>query len=261
MRIPEAGKSEGPSRPGSFALVGAELGSALRLLTVLPIAPREGCTPTMGRMFFPAVGLALGGLAWGCFWVGSVTIGATAAAFFAVAALAVLSGGLHLDGLGDAADGLLGGSTVARRLEIMRDPRIGSFGSVAIVLVLIGDFALLSNRTHAGALAALLGAPALARLAMLGVIVALPYVRSGGLGAAVAGTRRARDLGIGTAVALTPLALDWRHGLIALGLAALVGVGAGTFARRRIGGATGDIYGAVLELSQLAALAGYAIRL
>src|SRR5205814_1479036 len=87
-----------------------------------------------------------------------------------------------------------GGSTPERRLDIMRDPRVGSFGVVAVALVLLGDVAALAGLGPRGALAALLAAAALGRLAVVVVIVLLPYARAGGLGTAAAGGRRLPDL-------------------------------------------------------------------
>src|SRR5205814_10508500 len=131
----------------------------------------------------------------------------------------------------DAADGLLGGSTPERRLDIMRDPRVGSFGVVAVALVLLGDVAALAGLGPRGALAALLAAAALGRLAVVVVIVLLPYARAGGLGTAAAGGRRLPDLAAAAVTGAAPLALDWRHGLLAAGLVALAAAGVAALAR------------------------------
>jgi adenosylcobinamide-GDP ribazoletransferase len=229
---------------------------------VLPVGGQEQAPArSLGRAFFPAVGLLLGLLGGAAFWLVSLVTTPLLAATAAVATLAVLTGGLHLDGLADAADGLFGAGSRERRLEIMRDPRVGAFGVVALVLVLIADVAALQALSRVTAMVALITAAALGRLAMVVLLVALPYVRQEGLGTAAVGAHGARDLALAAVTAALPLLLDWRHGVIALGLAALVTGGGALLARARLGGATGDVYGAVLEVTQLAALAGFAARL
>jgi adenosylcobinamide-GDP ribazoletransferase len=227
---------------------------------VLPLPGPSGDGRTLGRPWFPLVGLVLGGLAWLPDWgatrVATPLLGAVAA----VALLAVVTGALHLDGLADAADGLLGGSTPERRLEIMRDSRVGSFGVVALILVLAGDIAALAGLTPSLALAALLMACAASRLALVAVIAWVPYVRATGLGVAARGGRPVVDLAVAALLAALPLLLDWRRGLLAAALVALSTLGVVLLARSRIGGATGDVYGAVVEVGQLAGLLGFAIR-
>lgn len=237
----------------------SSLRSALAFLTVLPVGgtPADG----LGRAWFPAVGLLLGALAWGALWLGATLATPLLGAVAAVAVLAALTGALHLDGLADTADGILGGATRERRLEIMRDPRVGSFGLVAVVLVLVGDVAALAAMGRWTALAALLAAAAMARLAMVAVLVWLPYVRARGLGTAASRGRPLPDLALAAVCGLLPVVLDWRHGLLAAALVAIVAAGIAALARSRVGGATGDVYGAVVEAGQLAALTAFAVRL
>jgi adenosylcobinamide-GDP ribazoletransferase len=231
-------------------------------LTIVP-AGRSGGVPDdrLGRAYFPAIG-ALVGLSAGCLFVLAATVsGSLVAAVAAVAAGALLTGGLHLDGLADSADGLLGGgASRERRLEIMRDPRLGSFGAIALVLVLIGDVAALSQMSPLRALTALVAAGALSRLAMLAVVALVPYVRSEGLGLMVQGKHRALDIAIGVVFAATASALGGSRALVALLLVALTAALVVLLAMRRLGGATGDVYGACAELCQLAALLAFAGR-
>jgi adenosylcobinamide-GDP ribazoletransferase len=235
--------------------------TALSFLTVLPVAaPDGGPGRRLGRALFPAVGLLLGLAAWAALWLGSLLAGPALGAVLALATLAVLTGGLHLDGLADSADGLLAGADRERRLQIMRDPRLGSFGVLALVLVLLADAALLERLGVRTGLAALAAAGALSRLAMLAALVALPYVRPAGTGLAAAG-RGGRDLALGAALAAPALLLDWRHGALAVPAAGAAAGAVAALAHRRIGGATGDVYGAVAELAQLAVLLAFAAPL
>jgi adenosylcobinamide-GDP ribazoletransferase len=237
---------------------GSSLRSAIALLTIIPVPGQVH--GQLGRAWFPAVGGLLGLAA------GAVDLGVAAAAPRAVAAvaavaiLAILTGGLHLDGLADAADGLLGGRDQPHRLEIMRDPRVGSFGVIALGLLLVGEVACLASLAPRRALIALTTAGALSRWAMLGLVVTLPSVRSTGLGRAVAGPGGGRDLLQGSAIAALSLVLDWQRASAAAGAAALVAAGVGMLARHRLGGATGDIYGAAAELCELAVLATFVIH-
>ena len=146
--------------------------AALSFLTVLPAGGHDAApSVSLGRAWFPAVGLLLGGLAGGALWLVSHATSPLVGAVAALAVLALLTGALHLDGLADAADGLLGGATPERRLEIMRDSRLGSFGAVVVVLVLLGDWAALAGMSPLRALAALLAGAAMARLAVVCVLV------------------------------------------------------------------------------------------
>jgi adenosylcobinamide-GDP ribazoletransferase len=236
--------------------------AAVSFLTVLPVANLDGSPgERLGRAYFPLVGALVGLIAWLVFALVSALSTPLLAAAACVAALSALTGALHLDGLADSADGLLGRTDVAQRLQTMRDPRLGSYGVVAIVAVLLLNFAALASISPARALAALIVAGALSRLATLWVVVLVPYVRSSGLGvAALDPGHRRLDLGVGSITALIVCLLDWRRSAIAAAVVALTALLVVTLARRRIGGATGDVYGATAELCQMAALVVFAAR-
>ena len=234
----------------------------MAFLTVIPVAAAGGASgERLGRAYFPAVGALLGLLAGVVFVLAAAVTTPLLAAVAATAVLAVLTGALHLDGLADAADGLFGGGDLSRRLEVMRDSRVGSFGLVAVVLVLLGDVAALAAMTPVRALIALVIAGAVSRWALLVMIAAVPYVRHAGLGVAAGGPHRRFDLGLGSAITVIPCLLDWRRALASLLVVLLIVVVVGSIARWRIGGATGDVYGATTELSQLGALVVFAAHL
>jgi adenosylcobinamide-GDP ribazoletransferase len=229
---------------------------------VLPVGSQQPAPSAhLGRAWFPAVGLVLGAAAAGAFWLVAAVISPQVGAVAALGVLALLTGALHLDGLADTADGLLGGDTPERRLEIMRDSRVGSFAVVAVALVLLGDWAALSGMAPLRALAGLLAGGAMARLAVVCLLAWMPYARPLGLGSAAQGGRTLADLAVAGVTAALPIALDWRHGLLAAALVALSAGGLAALARARVGGVTGDLYGAVIEVGQLAALVGFAVKL
>lgn len=238
------------------------LRAAVSFLTVLPVANADGSPgERLGRAYFPAIG-ALIGLVGGAVavvagGVSSPLLGGAAA----VAVMVVLTGAIHLDGLADTADGLLTHGDTARRLEVMRDPRLGSYGVTAIAAVLILDVAAIAAMDPWRALTGLVIAGALSRLAMLALISFVPYVRPSGLGvAAWDSKRRGLDLAVGAVTAAAVCLLAPARALAALPLVALVAVSLAAVARRRLGGATGDICGATAELCQLGVLLVFAAR-
>jgi len=224
--------------------------SAVAFLTVVPVGAAAGHpVERLGRAYFPAVGTLLGLVAGVSF---ALVATVTTPLIAAVAATAVLAG------VADAADGLFGGRDIARRLEVMRDPRVGSFGLVAVILAMVGDVAALASLSPAQAIVALVIAGAISRWALLVMIATLPYVREAGLGIAAAGPHRSIDVVIGSAIAVIVCLLAWRLAAVAALVAVVIALGIRAIARRRIGGATGDIYGATAELSHLGVLIVFA---
>ena len=170
----------------------------------------------------------------------------------AVAAGMLATGALHEDGLADTADGFGGGGTTGRKLEIMRDSRIGSFGALALMLALGLRVAALAALADPGrAAAALVAAGMLGRGAMIGMMVALPRARPDGM-AATLGPVPPGAAAIGLAVAAACVLLP--HGARALLAAVLAGALMVWLARRQIGGYTGDVLGATEQAAECAVL-------
>ncbi|AXS40106.1 adenosylcobinamide-GDP ribazoletransferase [Breoghania sp. L-A4] len=179
-------------------------------------------------------------------------------------ALIATSGGLHEDGLADVADGFFGAHTAEKRLDIMRDSRVGTYGVLALAMALILAAGLLETlliRHGAWATAlALVGAGAISRAVALWPWVMLPCARPGGL-AAQAG-QPGKDAVVGAfvlgAVLTLPQAvtIGLAHWLAALGASGLATLGTGSLARAKIGGHTGDVIGAAQQLAALAFLIG-----
>jgi len=238
------------------------LRAAVSFLTVLPVANADGSPgERLGRAYFPAIGALIGLAAGVAYLVSAAITTPLVGGAVAVAVLAVMTGALHLDGLADSIDGLMTHGDAARRLEVMRDPRLGSYGVTAIAVVLLLEVAAIAAMSPVRALAGLVIAGALSRLATLAIITFVPYVRPAGLGVAAWEPRhRGLDLAVGAASAGVVCALDWRRALVALPLVALAAVSLAVVARRRVGGATGDVCGAAAELCQLASLLVFAVR-
>lgn len=235
-----------------------DLPLALSLLSRLPVPVRAYGRSAEAAWAYPLVGTmlgalaALGGLAAG--WLG---LPAPVAALVALAMLIVLSGAMHEDGLADTADGLWGGWTREKRLEIMKDSHIGSYGVLALILSLGARWCalwLLFQSGAAVATSALIVGATLSRGMMPMVMMALPHARETGLShrvGRVAPRAAALALVLGGGIAIVLLG---GAGLVAAVWAALAALGVGAVARAKIGGQTGDILGATQQITEIAAL-------
>jgi adenosylcobinamide-GDP ribazoletransferase len=249
-------RRRGRGRLGPGRLDGLRL--AVGTLTALPVRPPRAVdarTVRAALVWTPVVGAALGA-------AGAAVLVALAstpllAATLAVATLALLTRGLHLDGLADTADGLGSGRSADQALVIMRRSDVGPFGVATLVLTLLVQVSALAAASSAGP--ALVVAVVTGRLAVVwGCVRGVPAARASGLGAAFAGAAPAW------------LALGWT-GVVTLGsgfalapsvvlgpVAVLAGLAAGGLvvrqAVRRLGGVTGDVFGAAVELGTAASL-------
>ena len=168
----------------------------------------------------------------------------------------LLTGALHLDGLADSADAWLGGAgDRARTLEIMKDPRSGPAAIVAVALVLIVKFAALSALTHAAYWPALVLAPLLGRASLVLLFLTTPYVRAEGIGAAHAANlpRGGAAIVLLTVAILVPVFLGYA-GLWPLATALVTVLLLRRLMLQRLGGATGDTFGATCEIVEAAVL-------
>jgi adenosylcobinamide-GDP ribazoletransferase len=234
------------------------LAAAVTLLTRLPLARRvaiDEADIARSLAWLPLVGVGLGAAVALAGRGLDERLDNGPAAVLIVAAWALATGAIHLDGLADSADAL-GAGTRERSLAIMRDPRVGSFGVLALVLVVVLKIALVAAVLARGHNLWLLAIPAVARAAASGLSATLPYARADGTGAAlVSAGRRAERLAIALATAIVvALACARLRGLLAIAAVALVALAVGLLAKRRIGGVTGDVLGAAIELAECAAL-------
>ncbi|GLK70316.1 adenosylcobinamide-GDP ribazoletransferase [Ancylobacter dichloromethanicus] len=247
--------------------------AALRFLSRLPVRlPSEPATdgpPDLDRLgpALPLAGALLG-------LIGALVLviahrlglGDFLAATLAVATLVAISGALHEDGMSDVADAL-GGADVARRLEIMKDSRVGAFGVCALILAFALRIGALAGLLAFGPLAAaagLMAAAGASRLAGLWMLAALPFARADGLARSAGvpgGASRCGALGIGFVIAA--LLVIPTVGLPALVGGVLAGIAAFRLvvrlARAQFGGQTGDVAGAATLLVEIAFLIGLLI--
>jgi adenosylcobinamide-GDP ribazoletransferase len=224
------------------------------LLTRIPLpltaAPRpDACWgwPLVG-LVVAGLGAATGGVAVAC----GMPAGPAAALVLVVQAL--LTGGLHEDGLADTADGLFGGRDKARRLEIMKDSRIGSYGTLALLLVTLLRWSALAVVLAQGHWGAVLAAGAISRVPMAALMAGLPNARGSGLSAMVGQPSQGAAFAAGVLAVVLALVFA---GSAAVPMALLAGAaawGLGAYAKARIGGQTGDILGASQQLAEAAVL-------
>jgi adenosylcobinamide-GDP ribazoletransferase len=231
--------------------------TAVSFLSVLPVPYRELRPGDLGRaaVWFPAVGLVIGAALAGVDWAGRALWDPQVAAALVVGAALLLTGGLHMDGLMDTADAFFSRKDPARMLEIMRDSRAGALGVASGIVVLLTKFAAFAHLAGPGHWRTIVLVPVMGRLAMVVATALFGSARSLGLGASFAAeTRPAHALLavlVGAAAAL--VLLGWR-GVLMVPLAVALSLSIGAYCQRRLGGLTGDIYGAVNETVEVAVL-------
>ena len=228
---------------------------AWAFLTRLPGGAHPTGDRELGRSvpWFPVVGAVVGGLCGIAYWALHDPLGAPIAAVLAVAVGAAVTGGFHEDGLADTADAL-GGTTRQRRLDIMKDPRVGAFGVLALVLSTLVRVFAVSSLAPLDGLAALAVAHMLGRSAAVAMMGATPAASGTGLGHSYAAhlprawTAVAVAASMAVAVSLGPV------GAVGLAASAVGAILVGLIARRAFGGTTGDVLGAVEQLTEMTVL-------
>ncbi len=236
---------------------------ALQFLTIAPPFLRRAFEPAeLGRSlgYYPLVGLVVGALLWGADELLLRVLPPLVVAALVLGLWVLLTGALHTDGFIDTCDGLLGGTTPETRLAIMKDEHVGAYAIIGGALLLITKFAALSALAAGNALALIL-VPTLGRWAIALAMVAFPYARPAGLGRDIKDHAGWRQALLATLIALAAAWLlgNWR-GVAAALLAAGVSGLAAAFTLRRLPGLTGDIYGAINELAEVAALLVFLVR-
>ena len=236
---------------------------AFSLLTILPTRLGEISDQDLAesRFAFPVVGIGVGLLLAALSQLlGRLGVSQAVSAFLLVATGVSLSGGLHLDGLADTFDGLFLGGPAERRLAVMRDPHIGTFGVSAIVLTLLGRYAALSQFTAPTRAWAIFAAAVVGRTLLLVSAGLGPYARREGTGRVIIESTTANDAQVASLALLVLVTAllgptGFVAGLSALGLTILMTVSS----RRRLGGLTGDILGTLAELGDVGFLVVLAV--
>jgi adenosylcobinamide-GDP ribazoletransferase len=236
--------------------------AAFQFLTIFPTLIRHTFTSQeTGRAvgWFPLVGILLGPALYGVNHVAQLIFPATVSAALTLFAWVMFTRGFHLDGFMDTCDGLFGGWTPERRLEIMKDSHTGAFGVAGAVLVLLMEYSALHSSINL--FPALILSTTLGRWVLPLVIYSFPYAREHGLG-----SEMKRNAGIREVILATLIAgiTAWLAAGGWLGLALMLGAAAtgflfGLYAMRLLPGLTGDIYGAITTLVEMLVLVFFTI--
>ena len=228
---------------------------ALVLLTRLPIPHLPQAVfqrQSNAAWAFPVVGLVIGLLACAVGWLGAaMSLPQTSCAILVVLTLIVTTGAMHEDGLADTADGLWGGYAPERRLEIMKDSHIGTYGVLALILSQALRVALIVAVVASAGLAGVVAACVTSRAMMPAVMAALPNARASGLSHSV-GAPRGVAVMIGAVLAtVLALFLVGAAAILPLMVSAAAVAGLCLLAKAKIGGQTGDILGATQQVAEL----------
>lgn len=233
------------------------LADAVRFLTRLPL-PATSRWPDLRAAvgFFPLVGVAVAAVAVAVRAAAGPLLGAPAATVLAVGTAVGVTGALHEDGLADAADGLWGGLTPERRLEIMHDSRLGTFGAATLVLSLLLRVALLAPLGVVGFAQAAVAGHVLGRATALPLTAWLETAGGSRQATWVTGPAARRSTAVAAVTVVVTLgAVAGPWAVVPLALAAAGAGVVGLAARRRLGGITGDVLGAANQVAHLAAMA------
>ena len=233
--------------------------AAIAFLTRIPVPAGAVDEGTLGRAaaFFPAVGALLGLL------LAGVSMGAEAlwhspgvCSALVIVTLVLATGGLHMDGLMDTCDGIFGGRTAQRALEIMKDSRVGAFGALGAMCVLLLKFGFISALTGDRAWKALILMPVVGRWALVYAIARFAYVRDVGTGRAFKEQVAGRHLVWASLLAAVIGAALLQLRFVPVAIAVwLVAWATGRYVSAKLGGLTGDAYGAIAEVTEVVALA------
>jgi adenosylcobinamide-GDP ribazoletransferase len=228
---------------------------AVQFLTRLPVPRSLNSSETdigAAAAFFPLVGVMVGGGAALVFLGVQRVLPLPASIFFAIVFAAFITNGFHEDGLADSFDGFGGGWTKDRVLEIMRDSRIGTYGTLALIFVILGKLILLSALSSGQIWRWLIVVHTAGRWTILPLCVWLPYARAEGQGKLVAQQVGVLEIVMGTVTLLLVLILlPWPAALAALLAASLVTLLSGLYYRARLQGVTGDCLGATNQLTEV----------
>ena len=239
---------------------------AVQFLTRLPAPVGSGYTPerlAASVKYHPLVGVLVGSLSAGAFFIASLALPTVPAVMAAIAVGLLVTGAFHEDGLADVFDGVGGGTSRARALEIMKDSRLGTYGTLALIAAVGLKAGALASLPPALIIAALIAGHGLSRLSSVAAIVGSRYAREAGTAKPMADGVSASGLVVALATGAAIMAA-WAALHPAAGLAcAMAGLVAGhalmrLFYERKLGGYTGDALGATQQASEIGFYLGLA---
>ena len=232
--------------------------AALQFLTIISIPwRRDAQKAQLGRCvgYFPMVGLIMGFILAGLSWILRFLLPPGVANALLLVVLVILTGALHLDGLADTCDGLAGHKTVEDRWRIMRDSRLGGFGVIGIVLILLIKYVSLNSIPGTLMIASLVLMPVASRWAMTWAVFAYPYARPSGLGKVFKEGTAWPGFTLGTIVTIVVAALSMKWvGLVILAIVSIITIVLAAYFKKTFAGLTGDNYGAINEISEVSVL-------
>jgi len=230
--------------------------AAIQFLTIFPVRLKVSANALRRSIaYFPLVGMLIGGILYGLDRLFTLAFPISLVNILLIIALAAMTRALHLDGFIDTCDGLAGGHSPEERLAIMRDSRVGGFGVVGGSLLILLQYVALTVVPTEHRMEALLLMPTIARWTMVYAIFAYPYARKQGMGKIFREGTNWPWLAIATAITLAAsLALMGLNGLAVMAAALFVALLIANFLSKRLGGLTGDTYGAINEVTEIAVL-------
>ena len=232
----------------------ADVRSAFSFLTIIPLGFDSSRKLGWTFTWYPIVGLAIGAILFAITYWSPFSEEITA--FLVLLTWVIITGGLHLDGFGDSCDGLFASVDAERRLEIMKDPRAGSWAVIGLVLLLLGKFVALS----AVPAIQLILPPIIGRWVIVLAVWYFPYARDTGIGGVFQDGLGLQHVLGATLLAVVVSALVVRQiapiAVVVIVVLAMFLVGGAWSARRLGGGHTGDIYGALCEITEFTCLLG-----
>ncbi|MBK20219.1 MAG: adenosylcobinamide-GDP ribazoletransferase [Rhodospirillaceae bacterium] len=242
--------------------VWTEVKLCLGLLTRLPVDSKHdepAADVSAACKWFPVIGVMIGALSGAALFIGDILeLPDSVSALLAISAVIILTGAMHEDGLADVADGFGGGRDKKHKLEIMRDSRLGVYGTIALILDVAFRWALITQLLSFGwifATACLIASGASSRLVVISLMKSLTAARQDGLGAS-AGIPDNNSILIAILFTVIALLLT-KDTLLFLSIAISVPIAAGLLhylANNQIGGQTGDVLGAGQRLGEVLAL-------
>ncbi len=240
--------------------------AVLRFLTIIPLPwHREVSQEEIGRAvgYFPVVGVVIGLILAGLNWLLSLFLPSMVVNALLLVSLVVITGALHLDGFVDTCDGIGGHKAPEARWQIMSDSRVGGFGIIGAVLLLLVKYVSLNSVPETLLMATLVIMPVVSRWAVVYAIFAYPYAKPSGLGKVLkqeTGWLRftlATIVTLGVAIGLARWANIAYFYLV--GLVIMVGIwvivmAMAAYLKRKFSGLTGDTYGAINEVAEVGVL-------